>query len=69
LPVKRGMRSFDVNAPGGGVAGAEADGAAAREEAASEPVQDATRSSGTARAAAHRRRRRPVRGLDIVLLL
>jgi hypothetical protein len=80
LPVKLGMRSLDVNAPGGSVAGVEAvaggaeacepmGGAGAGEDSAPEPVQDATRSSGSVMTAVHRRRRHPVRGVNIVLLL
>src|ERR1700722_589564 len=77
-PVKLGTRSFDENAPVGGVAAGEAGAAEgpaaeapeeAAPEEAPEPVQDASRSSGTVMAAAHRRRRRPVRGVDIVLPL
>jgi hypothetical protein len=67
LPVKPGTRSFDVNgAKDGSAARAEACAAEACEEAAPEPVQDPTSSSGTVLAASHRRRRRPVRGADNV---
>jgi hypothetical protein len=82
VPVKLGMRSLEVNAPGGSVVGvaagvvvgvpagvAEGPGAEALGEAGPGPVHDATRSSGTVMPTAHRRRRRPVRGVDIVLPL
>ena len=67
LPVKPGTRSFDVNgAEGGSAARAGACAAEVCEEAAPEPVQDPTSSSGTVLAASHRRRRCPVRGADNV---